>query len=225
MEHKTATCCQRKLHNTIGKSIPEILPQNIASLVVWRLERAVEILFQCRRTLMYTNVFAHFCSSITRGNWRMQWNYCPSTWNAISRARTWWNYGRKCKRSPDRARLKRLRQELVRVRQPTNAPICHEAFFELFSVSSSFSLNFVHMYVDMESRNRFSPPTYDFRNGDKTATNWFVPDGTWLLDFGLVSHFVGLFLLSSLSTTMMFANFVSFLPPMVFLFPSCINCS
>ncbi len=52
-----------------------------------------------------------------------------------------------------------------------------------------------------------------------------VPDGTWSFDFGLVSHFVGLFLLSSLSTTKMFANFVSFLPPMVFLFPSCINCS
>ena len=61
---------------------------------------------------------------------------------------------------------------------------------------------------------------YRVRNAHRAGD---VPDGTSLplsLDCGFVSHFFRLFLLFFLSTTKMFANVVSFLPPIVLFHPA-----
>ena len=60
MNHRQSMRLEHKLYSTVKEKMEEMQQHNMSWIEVQFLNQAVEILVQCRRTLMYTYVFAYY---------------------------------------------------------------------------------------------------------------------------------------------------------------------
>lgn len=60
MNHKNSLKLEKKLHNTVEEKMRQMQQQEFSWIETQYLKKAVDVLNECRRTLMYTYAFAFY---------------------------------------------------------------------------------------------------------------------------------------------------------------------
>jgi ariadne-1 len=64
MNHKNSLKLEKKLHNTVEEKMRQMQQQEFSWIETQYLKKAVDVLNECRRTLMYTYAFAFYLEKI-----------------------------------------------------------------------------------------------------------------------------------------------------------------